>query len=274
MPELPEVESIARQFRQGFAEVPSLIGMHIHHAQVNWQRSLVTPSKDEFSKRINQQEILSIYRRGKFLAFQLSEDTLLFHLRMSGDLVIRPEYDQELRHVRLELALDQGYWLYFVDPRKFGRVWLVSQPEQVFAHLGPEPFDPFLTPEVFFHSLHKVKRQIKPLLLDQSFMAGLGNIYTDEALYRAGIHPLKLSNQLTLEQTERLLNAIREVLKEGIEANGASIDWVYRGGEFQNHFQVYQRDGEMCARCGTIIARIRVGQRSTHFCPSCQKLNE
>lgn len=272
MPELPEVESIARRLREGSSAYPSLIGMGINSATLYWQRSLVTPPFDEFYNRIQGQVINSIYRRGKYLAFQLSNDTLIFHLRMSGDLVIQQEHKNIIQHLRLALELNQGFTLYFLDPRKFGRIWLVPQPAHIFNGLGPEPLDQNLTVEKFYSSLKAVKRQLKPLLMDQSFIAGLGNIYTDEALHRAGIHPLLISNQLTLNQAANLLVSIRDVLTEGIQRNGASIDWVYRGGEFQNHFHVYHRMGEPCYRCGTPIERIRVGQRSTHFCPNCQML--
>jgi len=273
MPELPEVESIARRLREGVDQCPSLLGIRISTATLHWQRCLVTPNRDQFLSRIQQQEIVKIYRRGKFLAFELSEDTLLFHLRMSGDLLVQADRNTAMRHVRLTLELDNGFALLFLDPRKFGRIWLVHQPEELFADLGPEPFDPNLTVTQFHSLLHKVKRQLKPLLMDQSFLAGLGNIYTDEALHRAGLHPLVISNQLTIDQATALLTSIREVLSEGIQRNGASIDWVYRGGDFQNYFAVYQRTGEPCYRCGTPIERIRVSQRSTHFCPKCQPLS-
>ncbi|MBE0695575.1 MAG: hypothetical protein IH586_01500, partial [Anaerolineaceae bacterium] len=118
--------------------------------------------------------------------------------------------------------------------------------------------------------LHSVNRMIKPLLMEQSFIAGLGNIYTDEALHLAGIHPLRSSASINLNEAVLLWSSIRSVLNEGIRRNGASIDWVYRGGDFQNTFHVYQRTGEPCLRCGTIISRIVVGQRGTHFCPTCQ----
>jgi formamidopyrimidine-DNA glycosylase len=120
--------------------------------------------------------------------------------------------------------------------------------------------------------MQKRKRQIKPLLLDQSFIAGMGNIYTDEALFLSRIHPLTRADQITSAQAEQLLENIRLVLKEGIIRNGASIDWVYRGGEFQNYFRVYQRTGQPCPVCGSPIERIVVGQRGTHFCPVCQEI--
>ncbi len=120
--------------------------------------------------------------------------------------------------------------------------------------------------------LHARQRQLKPLLLDQAFLAGLGNIYTDEALFRARIHPLRLSTSVAPDEAAALLEAIRQVLHEGIERQGSSIDWVYRGGDFQNYFQVYQRTGQPCPRCGTLITRMVIGQRSTHFCPNCQTI--
>ncbi len=123
-----------------------------------------------------------------------------------------------------------------------------------------------------FENLHKKKRQLKPLLLDQTFLAGLGNIYTDECLHIAKLHPLALSNSVTQKQARALHEAIQSVLREGIRRNGASIDWVYRGGDFQNHFRVYDRDGKPCPVCGTVIQKFTVGQRGTHICPKCQVL--
>ncbi|MCX6034993.1 MAG: DNA-formamidopyrimidine glycosylase, partial [Chloroflexi bacterium] len=135
---------------------------------------------------------------------------------------------------------------------------------------GPEPLSEAFTADWLYSSLHIRRRQLKPLLLDQAFLAGLGNIYTDEALHLAKLHPLLLSDLVTKKQAKGLWQAIRKVLEEGIRRNGASIDWVYRGGDFQNHFRVYGRTGEPCPVCGTPIERTTVGQRGTHFCPKCQ----
>jgi formamidopyrimidine-DNA glycosylase len=158
----------------------------------------------------------------------------------------------------------------FNDTRKFGRVWLTAKPEEFLGRLGPEPLEADFTPQWLHTALHRKHRQLKPLLLDQSFLAGLGNIYTDEALHMARLHPLAASDSITLEQAEKLHGAIHNVLNDGIRRNGASFDWVYRGGEFQNYFRVYDRKGQECPVCGTKIERILVGQRSTHFCPECQ----
>jgi formamidopyrimidine-DNA glycosylase len=145
-------------------------------------------------------------------------------------------------------------------------------PDEVLGGLGPEPLGRDFTSQWLYAALQNKHRQLKPLLLDQTFLAGLGNIYTDEALHLAKLHPLRASDSVTEKQAEALREAIRKVLREGIRRNGASIDWVYRGGEFQNYFRVYDREGQPCPVCGTGIQRIVVGQRSTHFCPECQSV--
>jgi formamidopyrimidine-DNA glycosylase len=274
MPELPEVETIKNLLRQGKGNNPSLLGMVVANAHLLWDRTLAQPSPQEFTPRVIGQRVEEIERRGKFLHFRLSRDSLLIHLRMSGDLLVRPTDMPVGAYDRLVLDMQEGIRLVFSDPRKFGRVWLVDQPQAILGALGPEPFDPQLTPEEFHRRLQGHQRRIKPLLMDQSFLAGLGNIYTDEALHLARVHPLQLSNRISLVASARLLESIRNVLVEGIRRNGASIDWVYRGGDFQNHFRVYQRTGEPCPVCGTPIARIVVGQRGTHYCPQCQMLPE
>lgn len=272
MPELPEVETIANGLRQGGPGSPSLLNRRIENVQLFWKRSLATPSPEEFYKEVIGQSITAVGRRGKFLLLNLTKDNLIFHLRMSGDLTIEPHEAPIPPHHRLVLYLDEGIRLAFNDTRKFGRVWLVANPNQVLNHLGPEPFDPALTPLVFHERLIHFHRQIKPLLLDQSFLAGLGNIYTDEALFLARVHPLSSSQEISVPQAELLLASIRKVLQEGIHHHGASIDWVYRGGDFQNHFRVYQRTGQPCPICGTPIQRMVVGQRGTHYCPNCQSV--
>jgi formamidopyrimidine-DNA glycosylase len=270
MPELPEVETIRNILRFGKEDQPSLLGRLIQSAQVLWSRSVAFPTSSEFEERIAGQTILEIGRRGKFLIFYLSDNVLLMHLRMSGDIFVLPEDQPLAPHDRVVIHLDGGMRLAFNDMRKFGRMWLVGEAKQVIDNLGPEPMDASLSQEVFYKRLHTTQRQLKPLLLDQSFVAGMGNIYTDEALHRAHLHPLERSNRLSLEQSNRLLESIRQVLEEGIRRSGASIDWVYRGGEFQNYFRAYQRTGQPCLECGTPIERILVGQRGTHYCPTCQ----
>jgi formamidopyrimidine-DNA glycosylase len=270
MPELPEVETIARVLRLGVPGQPALVDRRILGAKLLWERTLADPSPMEFVPRLTGQVIEDVGRRGKFLVIRLTRDWLLYHLRMSGDLQVRPAGTPLEKHDRLVLELDGDIQLVFNDARKFGRVWLVDEVDQVVGSLGAEPLDEGFSAENLFTCLHATHRQLKPLLLDQTFLAGLGNIYVDEALNLAKLHPLMPANRLTEGQSRRLLESIRAVLRDGIARNGASIDWVYRGGDFQNYFRVYQRTGEPCPECGTPIARIVVGQRGTHFCPNCQ----
>lgn len=272
MPELPEVETIVRTLRQSTPIGQSIIGQRIENAQIFWERTLVTPTTAEFEHRIVKQSIEGLSRRGKYLVFNLSRDVLLIHLGMSGDLLVEIDGQVPDGHVRMRLDFQDGRVLLFNDPRKFGRVWLTSEPQAVLANLGPEPLSTSFTADDLYQRMHPRNRLIKPLLLDQSFIAGLGNIYVDEALHLAKIHPLTIASSLDHAQIERLWRSIRQVLAEGIRRNGASIDWVYRGGDFQNYFRVYQRTGEACPECGTTIERIVVGQRGTHICPTCQEL--
>lgn len=268
MPELPEVETIARTIE------PDVVGKTILSADVRWARTIATPSANKFKEWVRGQKVMGVSRRAKYLILRLEDYNLLIHLRMSGDLMVRintsvPEkHDRLLLHLRAKNGAET--YLAFNDTRKFGRVWLTDKPETVLGNLGPEPLGEEFTPQWLYENLHKRSRQLKPLLLDQSFLAGVGNIYADESLHMAKLHPLGLSNSVSKKKAEALHDAIRSVLNEGIRRNGASIDWVYRGGEYQNHFRVYDRDGKPCPVCGTIIQKLVVGQRGTHVCPKCQ----
>ena len=266
MPELPEVETFARALKL------ELVGQTIISADLRWARTLAIPSPAEFKKQIIGQEIVDVSRRAKYLVIYLKDYKLLIHLRMSGDLIIRQGKIKAEKHDRLILHLSNQNYLAFNDTRKFGRVWLTDHPDEILGKLGPEPLEKNFTAQWLFENLHARKRALKPLLLDQTFLAGLGNIYTDECLHIAELHPLGSSNNVTKEQAVVLHKAIRAVLKEGIRRNGASIDWVYRGGDFQNYFRVYGREGEPCPVCGTNIQKLIVGQRGTHVCPNCQRL--
>jgi len=273
MPELPEVETIRNNLRQGTADHPSLIDMTISGAAVYWERTLAVPTLAEFYSKIPGQPITDIHRRGKYLIFVLSNDNLMIHLRMSGELLVEKQSEKIATHHRLIIFLGKEWRLAFNDARKFGRVWLVEDIDEVVGNLGPEPFDEGLGADGFFSMLQKRSRHIKPLLLDQTFIAGIGNIYSDEALFRAGLHPKTKANKITLDQAEALLHTLRDVLSAGIEHNGSSIDWVYKGGDFQNYFQVYKKEGQPCKRCGATIIKIIVGQRGTRICPDCQPID-
>lgn len=271
MPELPEVETIVRSLAEGQGSSGTLLGRRVTRAHASWTRTVAAPSAEAFTRRIRGQRVVSVGRRGKFIHISLDKDSLLIHLRMSGDLLLGFAKDPLDSHSRLQIYFDNGLQLSFQDPRKFGRAWLVADPADVLGGLGPEPLGRALTPARFHAMLSARNRQLKPLLLDQGFLAGLGNIYADEALWAARLHPLAAASAVSKPQAGELLRAIRKVLRKAILHNGSSIDWVYRGGENQNHFKVYQRTDEPCERCGTPISRIVVGQRGTHFCAKCQK---
>jgi formamidopyrimidine-DNA glycosylase len=274
MPELPEVETIVRGLRQGSDDVPPLPGYHIRTVDIGWPRHIAEPSPRVLKRRIKGQRIEGVRRRGKYLVFPLEKDTLLIHLKMSGDLSLAPASTERGPYDHTVFELEDGWELRFSDARKFGKVFLVEDPQSVLANLGPEPLDPSFSPDVLRQRLVGRSRAIKPLLLEQSFIAGVGNIYADEALHRAGIHPLTPASQLDDERIEALYRGIQTALRQGIRRNGASIDWVYRGGEYQNHFRVYGREGEPCPVCQTPVCKIVVSQRGTHFCPNCQPRGE
>ena len=275
MPELPEVETISRALR------PLLIGRTILEADIRWPRTVAAPSAKKFREQIKGQQITDVSRRGKFLNLQLSTLHLLIHLRMSGDLSVKEGKIEPEKHDRLILTLKPvssssrkriQNSLVFNDTRKFGRVWLTNNMDTVTGRLGPEPLMSGFTAQWLYTALHQRHRQLKPLLLDQTFLAGLGNIYADETLHRAKLHPLSSSDSVTKKQAEKLHRSIQTILREAIRRNGASFDWVYRGGEFQNHFRVYDREGKACPVCGTTIQKLVVGQRGTHICPNCQRV--
>ena len=286
MPELPEVETVARGLRA------SLVGRTIVGVEVRWARSIISSDPAAFARRLAGQAVTGVGRRGKWLVVALSGGgTLLVHLRMTGQLVLGPGggygespcSDGECpddRHVRVLLFLDDGRCLRFSDTRKFGRLWLVDDPAGVLGELGPEPLGDDFTVARLQDMLARRRGRIKPLLLNQRFLAGLGNIYTDEALWRAGIHPLRRAGTLSPAEMRRLHRAIRFVLRAAIASGGTTLpDGTYqqadgRSGEFASQLAVYGRAGQPCPRCGTAIERIRVSQRGTHFCPHCQSLPE
>lgn len=265
MPELPEVETVVRGLRG------PLVGRTFTEVVVRWPNSIRTPIP-ELQARLPGQRIEAITRRGKYLQLHLSGgDTLVLHLKMTGDLLIEPVSEPVHPHVRTIFGLDNGHQLRFKDMRKFARVYLVTEPEQVVGKLGPEPLAEDFTDEDFQALFRRRKGRLKPLLLNQEFIAGVGNIYADESCFGAGLDPRRRVDTLSEAELVRLYRAIRQALTAGITYKGASLDEVYRGGEFQNHFQVYGRTGEPCYQCGATIERVVLGGRSTHFCPNCQK---
>ena len=273
MPELPEVETFVKSLTSGGMTGSPILNRPILFASLYWEKTLAAQDAGDFTAWFVGKSVAEVTRRGKYLMLRIDDRFLLIHLRMSGDLRTVPATGAIGKHDRFSLTFVDGERLVFRDSRKFGRIWLTQGPETILAKLGVEPLSGALTADYLRVGFTKSARPVKSLLLDQGFIAGLGNIYTDEALFRAGIHPQTPANRvagLGIERIEALRRAIQDTLSEGIRRNGASFDWVYRGGDFQNYFSVYGKKGESCPRCGAEIERIVVGQRGTHFCPRCQ----
>jgi formamidopyrimidine-DNA glycosylase len=261
MPELPEVETVVRTI------APHLTGRRIVSA--SFTSKFVTPgNRSALAARLAGRVVERVSRRGKFIVVNLDQGTLAVHLGMTGRLLVGGNAGE---HTHGVFTLDDGLILYD-DPRQFGKIeWSAGPPKRV-ARLGPEPL------EISFEEFRKrLKRsaRIKPLLLNQTFLAGLGNIYVDESLFAAGIHPLASAAQISAPRAAKLHQAIREILTEAIASGGSSIsDYVDaegRKGWFQVRHCVYGREGEACVRCGTPIKKTVVAQRGTHYCPKCQK---
>jgi len=263
MPELPEVETIVR------ACGPQLAGRQICGFRALWPRS-VSPTVAAVRRGVVGQTIEALTRRGKYIVFHLTRGWMLVHLRMSGRLELADGQQTLPPHTSAEWRLDDGRRLLLCDTRKFGRIIYTRRLESVTADLGPEPLAPDFTWTVLRHRLGGKRRQIKTLLLDQSVVAGLGNIYADESLFRAGLHPRRKSDELSEGEIRRLHRAIRCVLRLAIRYGGTSFDAAYLGGRMQERLMVYGRDGRPCRRCGAPITFLRVGQRGTHVCPRCQ----
>jgi len=273
MPELPEVETFVRSLKQGGMTGEPILDRRIKSADLFWNRTLAFSDAEEgFLPWFSGKAIMDITRRGKFIVFSIPPKSMLIHLRMSGDIRVEWEENQPpQKHDRFLMHFSDGFRMAFNDTRKFGRIWLTDSPEVFLQQLGIEPLSAAFTANWFKEHLNSKKTMIKALLLDQSFIAGLGNIYTDEALFLAGINPRRRACDLTGTEIGKLTESIKAVLQTGIKQNGASIDRVYRGGNFQNHFQVYQCTGKPCPVCGTLIEKISVHQRATHYCPNCQQ---
>lgn len=262
MPELPEVETVVR----GLAH--TIVGETILDLEVGWEKALV--AEDPYETIVGK-TIRGVGRRAKYIIIELDQGALVVHLRMTGKLT--PIYSD--KHVTVTLHFKSGNSLYFQDTRKFGRMEFVEDPLERLSELGPEPLDEVFTARVFHSMLSRKKRQIKPLLLDQGFVVGLGNIYVDEALFQAGIHPLSIASKIPKNRALQLHGAIQSILSASIKAQGTTIVNFSHGdnqsGTYQAVLQVYGRRDEPCLQCNGEIVKISVGQRGTHFCPRCQR---
>ena len=273
MPELPEVQTTINELK------PFVTGKRIEKVEVLADKSIAEPSVDRFRKGLLGRKIAALNRRGKHLIFELDNGLfLIVHLRMTGSLIIKPASAELEKFIRVIIYLNGGTAIHFRDVRRFGRMWLVEDRNSVIGKLGPEPLAPEFTPEVLAQILDKRKADIKSLLLDQTLIAGIGNMYADEALYYARIHPLRAANSLNRKEIQQLHTAIQKVLNQGIRHKGASTETYIRPdgskGEAHLEFRVAHQKGKECPVCGGPVKRIVVHQRGTFFCPKCQKLRK
>jgi formamidopyrimidine-DNA glycosylase len=281
MPELPEVETMAREL------APRVVGRTITSFRTDWPRAIRHPAPDAFEDGVIGREILDVSRRAKWLVLSLTGDeAMIIQVKMTGQLFVLPPEDAGDRHVHHVFGLSDGMELRIRDTRKFGRLGLYRRDEagrllgadeaaELFAGHGPEPLDPEFTLRRFRQRIRRRSGRLKPLLLDQAFLAGVGNIYADEALWRARLHPLRSAASLRPDDERRLYHAIRDVLALAIERRGSSIDdytSLEGDGSMQEELNVYQRTGDPCPRCGRPTRRIVLGARGTHFCSWCQRL--
>jgi formamidopyrimidine-DNA glycosylase len=274
MPELPEVETVVRDLRAA-----GVAGRTIRAVAVHWERTVAGLAPAAFIRTLRGRRILRLERRAKYIVIRLGGGwALLIHLRMTGRFgVVAPATPRDA-HEHVVVRLDDGRELRFHDTRKFGRWHLTREPDRILGALGPEPLGPAFRLPVFAAALRGQRRALKPLLLDQRFVAGLGNIYVDEALWAARLHPLRRSDSLRPAEVRRLHAAIRTVLRQGIRNRGTSLgagqanfySLSGRAGRNQGAVNVFRRTGAPCPRCGTVVQRLVVGQRSTHVCPRCQ----
>jgi formamidopyrimidine-DNA glycosylase len=274
MPELPEVETVVRELR------PLLVGKRFAAVRVS-KRKLRRPWKRDWAARLVGAAVEGVRRRGKWIVLDLGAGPrLVVHLGMTGQFTVAPVAEPVLDHTHLVFELDGGtHQLRFRDARRFGSVELFADETAVRAfladRLGPEPME--VDPAAFREALRRTGRTLKAVLLDQSVMAGVGNIYADEALHRAGLHPERRGRTVTDGEADRLREAVAAVIADAIAHRGSTIrDYVggsgLRGG-YQDSFRVYGRTGEACPACATAIEVVRVAGRSSHYCPGCQKIH-
>lgn len=276
MPELPEVETV----RKGLERL--VVGKTIDAVTVLWPRIIELPEVPLFQAFLRGQEIIGVQRRGKFLILKLTDFDLVSHLRMEGKYEYFPSAQTAIqdKHTHVIFQMQDGSQLQYRDVRKFGRMALVpknqSSKYKGIQQLGPEPLSHDFDKIAFQEALKKKTMAIKPLLLNQKIVVGLGNIYVDEALWLASIHPERLASSLTERETSLLYESIIAVLGQAVEAGGTTIrtyaNALGEAGTFQVSLQVYGQTGQPCARCQTPIQKIKVAQRGTHFCPTCQKI--
>ncbi|MEE2687216.1 MAG: DNA-formamidopyrimidine glycosylase [Chloroflexota bacterium] len=272
MPELPEVENTRR-----YLEEQGLVGSSFESANIGWARTIKTPSLEDFVLGLAGRKVTHIGRRGKYLIITLSDDTynpisfLIIHLGMTGGLRLHPKSTPRPELVRHTFSLQDGRELRFIDPRKFGHMWLVNDWENALPKFGPEPLESEFTIEFFVETCKQRKIPIKALLLEQSVVAGLGNLYVDESLYRSGIYPNRLASQLKVTEVSTLHRAIITTLNAALRQYDEHRELVSKEPEFGlSTWTIPRKIGELCPTCDTSINRLIIRGRTSFFCSSCQ----
>jgi len=272
MPELPEVETVVRYIR------PNIVGNIIKEvvSQNDYDKVFATHKPNQFNELVVNKSIKDVTRRGKYIVIHLERGYLLVHLRMTGRLLSKLSKDDKPCHNTAIIHFKNGSPLYFKDYRKFGRLYYYETLDFIDQKLGIEPLSKHFTDEWLYQNLQNNKRQLKPLLLDQGFIAGLGNIYVDEALWFAKLHPQQVGSSVNRKKSDILHSAIQRLLQTAIDNQGTTIINFYFGegkkGNFREQLQVFGRQDKNCPRCKSIIEKIRVEQSGTHICPLCQKI--
>ena len=269
MPELPEVETVMKSVRK------YLINNSFTSIHINWPKTLYNFSVSDFNDQVKNRVIINIYRRAKYIIIEFNNLILAVHLRMTGKLYVSNSIDKDKKHISLYLKFSNKY-LIFEDTRKFGRFYLYDDLSCLNQKLGIEPLSNNFSNNWILDNMKFKRRQIKPLLLDQSFICGIGNIYADEALWYAKIHPLTISNKISYNKLINLRKGIIKVLRNSIEKGGTTIrDFTYDfsyAGNYALELNVFNKQGDFCPRCKVIIIKQKLAQRGTHYCPNCQKV--
>ena len=275
MPELPEVETVRRTLEQ------LVLGKEIQSVAVYWPNIIKKPAEHEqFADALKGQRIEAVGRRGKFLLFYFTDLVMVSHLRMEGKYGLFSADEPVEKHTHVIFTFTDQTELRYKDVRKFGTMHLFAKGDELLElplkQLGPEPLSDVFTSSYLKAALSRTSRKIKPVLLDQTVVVGVGNIYVDEALFRAGIHPERIASSLSDEEIESLVNEIKATLAEAIKQGGSTIrSYINSQGQigmFQVQLMVYVRGGQACKRCGTVLEKMKVAGRGTHICPTCQKL--
>lgn len=272
MPEKPEVMTVVKNL------IPRIVGKRITGCNVYWDNIIASPTTDEFKKKIIGEKINDIVTRGKFIVVGLDHYSLLIHLRMEGKFFFRKKGDSIAKHEHVEFILDDDISFRYHDVRKFGKMYLINKEDtylvKPLSELGLEFYDD-IKKEYLYEKIHKLRLPIKTILLDQSIICGIGNIYDDEILFMSGISPMRRGCDVSVSECQKIIDNTKEVLSHAVKLGGTTIKSFTSSegvhGLFQNELLVHGKGGSPCPKCGKILEKTKIGSRGTHYCTNCQK---